>query len=62
MTRARGAAALAGSAWNRNPSSVPRAAANDTKRYCGNDIMRVLLVEDDLQIGQSLLRALQDAD
>ena len=24
--------------------------------------MRVLLVEDDLQIGQSLLRALQDAD
>jgi two-component system, OmpR family, response regulator len=33
-----------------------------TLRCSGIDIMRVLLVEDDLQIGQSLMRALQDAD
>jgi two-component system, OmpR family, response regulator len=49
-------------AWHRTSCFVPRAAATDIIRRCGIDIMRVLLVEDDLQIGQSLLRALQDAD
>src|SRR5262249_14522784 len=33
-----------------------------TLHCCGHCTMRVLIVEDDLQIGQSLLRALQDAE
>jgi len=62
LTRARVAAALAGSGLEPYPVFRSSRAANDNIRCCGNDIMRVLLVEDDLQIGQSLLRALQDAD
>jgi two-component system, OmpR family, response regulator len=48
---------------NRGISSFNSARPKWSERYSERwDIMRVLLVEEDIQIGESLLRALKDAD